>query len=359
MNKRRPKELTAQTWDLRGWIALAVGVSILLHFFLISFLKGYTFSWIGKADDYPTELPFKVDRITIDKALLAPDFYESETEASYLDEEDVSTEADILEIAEAVADRELALTPTVDLPSNLMLSMTPALEGGPDLSAGFAPAMDIPSPLAGDLAAELEAVSSSTLDAMPAMSEAQAVIDLGSGKEIAGLEEALQKELDSASTPAGDAPESVEGYANLDDLLNYKGPILDTRKPILMPTDLLFGYDQIELQDSARLSLMKLGILIQRNEGATFVIEGHTDTTGPEAYNQQLSEKRALAVKNWLRDSLKIEGRQIQTIGYGEAKPIVNPQGSIEEQALNRRVEIKFKPRKKGEPEVRRAEIAP
>ncbi|MGK0188189.1 MAG: outer membrane protein OmpA-like peptidoglycan-associated protein [Verrucomicrobiales bacterium] len=358
MNKRRPKELTSQTWDLRGWIVLAVGVSVVLHFFLISFLRGYTFTWVGNSSDYPTELPFKVDRITINKALLAPDFDSSQVEPTFLDEDDVSTDPDILEIAEAVAERELALTPTVDLPSNLMLSVSPSTAGGPDLSAGLAPEIDIPSPLASEIAEELAAVSNSLLESMPAMSDDQAVIDLGGDKEIAGLDEAMLKELDTASTASGNSPETIEGYANLDDLLNYKGPILDTSKPILMPTDLLFGYDQTELRDSARLSLMKLGILIQRNSGATFMIEGYTDTNGPDAYNQQLSERRAVAVKNWLRDSLKIEGSQIQTVGFGESRPIVNPQGSIEEQALNRRVEIKFKPRKNREPEVRRAEPA-
>ncbi|MDA0814469.1 MAG: OmpA family protein [Verrucomicrobia bacterium] len=356
MNKRRPKELTVQTWDLRGWIALAVGVSVLFHFLLISLLKGYTFTWVGKVDDaYPPELPFKVDSLVIDKALLAPDFDQSTAQPEF--NEDVTTEADILEIAEAVADREMELTPTVDLPSNLMLSATPAVAGGPDLSPGLAPDIEIPSPLAGDLAKELAAVSSAALEQMPAMSAEQAVIELGNEKEVAGLDEALMKELESASA-SGDAAETVDGYANLDDLLNYKGPILDASKPILMPTDLLFGYDQTELQESARLSLMKLGILIQRNATSTVVIEGHTDTTGPDTYNQELSMRRALAVKAWLRESLKIEGDQIQAIGYGESRPIVNPQGTIEEQALNRRVEIKFKAREKADPEVRRAEIA-
>ncbi|MCB1096138.1 MAG: OmpA family protein [Verrucomicrobiae bacterium] len=348
--------MPSQTWDLRGWIVLAIGVSVILHFFLISFLKGYTFTWIGKVDEFSTEFPFKVDSIVIDKALLAPDYDQSGAQPEF--EDNVTTEADILEIAEAVADKELALTPAVDLPSNLMLSATPTVAGGPDLSAGLAPDMEMPSPLAGDLANELAAVASSALERMPAMSPEQSVIELGNEKEIAGQDEALMKELEAASA-SGNAEETVDGYANLDDLLNYKGPILDTSKPILMPTDLLFAYDQTELQESARLSLMKLGILIQRNATATFVIEGHTDTTGPESYNQDLSERRASAVKTWLRESLKIEGDQIQTVGYGESRPIANPQGTIAEQALNRRVEIKFKPREKDvSPEVRRAEVA-
>ena len=101
--------MPSQTWDLRGWIVLAIGVSVILHFFLISFLKGYTFTWIGKVDEFSTEFPFKVDSIVIDKALLAPDYDQSGAQPEF--EDNVTTEADILEIAEAVADKELALTP--------------------------------------------------------------------------------------------------------------------------------------------------------------------------------------------------------------------------------------------------------
>lgn len=354
MNRRRPRQASSQAWDLRGWIVLAVAVSVVLHFLLISYLKGYTLSWGAILDSDPESLPFKVDRVTVDKALLSPDLHQPGVEPLSPGEE-TTTDADILEIAEAVADRELELTPAVDVPSNLTLSTTPAIAGGPDLSGGLAPELDLPSPLVSDLAEALASVTNAALETMPAMSESQAVIDLGEERDVAGSDAAFLEDMDDASA-RGNAGETLDGYANLDDLLDYKGPILDTSKPILMPTDLLFAYDQAELQDSARLSLMKLGILIQRNPGATFVIEGHTDTTGPDAYNQQLSDRRAQAVKSWLRDSLKIEGSQIRTVGYGETRPIVNPQGTIEEQAFNRRVEIKFMPRGEGEPEVRRAE---
>lgn len=70
------------------------------------------------------------------------------------------------------------------------------------------------------------------------------------------------------------------------------------------------------------------------------IIEGHTDSQGSEAYNQQLSLKRAQAVKNYLI-SQGIPAERIEAIGLGESQPISEnntPQG----RQLNRRVQIKL-----------------
>jgi len=354
VNKRRLHEAQAPTRDLGGWIVLAVTVSIILHFILLKMLAGV--SWggvISRTSELPDELPFKLDKVVIDKALLAPDYEAEEEEPDFA--ENPKTQADIIEIAEAIAEREVALTPTVDVPSNLILSKTPEVAGGPDLAADLVAAdIDLPSSLESDLAAELKAMSEKMLKQLPEMSENQPVIDLQSKDTLAGIEDTFLEEMEKA-TQQGTSTATIEGFANLDDLVNYKGPILDNDKPILMPTDLLFGYDETKLRETARLSLMKLGILIQRNPGAAFIIEGHTDTTGDARYNQTLSEQRARAVKTWLRDSLKIESSQIKTVGFGETRPIANPTGTIEEQAINRRVEINFKPREESAPRVRRA----
>ena len=70
------------------------------------------------------------------------------------------------------------------------------------------------------------------------------------------------------------------------------------------------------------------------------VIEGHTDSTGSAAYNHQLSERRAKAVRNYFV-SKGIPGSQIETLGYGEEMPRVSnttPEG----RAINRRVDIRI-----------------
>ncbi|WP_425572061.1 OmpA family protein [Prosthecobacter algae] len=113
-----------------------------------------------------------------------------------------------------------------------------------------------------------------------------------------------------------------------------------------MPTDLLFEYGSDQLAEGARLSLMKLGFLIEKNPNSLFIIEGHTDSYGGDEYNLELSIRRANAVVQWLRDSLRLGVDRIQAAGMGKTKPIVPTTGTVEEQGLNRRVEIKVRPRK-------------
>jgi outer membrane protein OmpA-like peptidoglycan-associated protein len=134
-------------------------------------------------------------------------------------------------------------------------------------------------------------------------------------------------------------------FSDLDTLLNSAGPIRKGTAPILMPTDLLFDYDQYVLREDAVSSLRKLGTLIQRNPQATFLIEGHTDSFGPDDYNLWLSHQRALAVKDWLVQAMRIDPRRIQTVGYGKRHLLVPPDRDVAGQQLNRRVEIVIRTR--------------
>ena len=86
--------------------------------------------------------------------------------------------------------------------------------------------------------------------------------------------------------------------------------------------------------------LQKLGTLIQRNPKATFSVEGYTDSFGSYEYNLDLSQRRADSVKRYLVEAMRINPAQIETRGYGSAKFRASPNGSIEEQSPNRRVEV-------------------
>ena len=80
--------------------------------------------------------------------------------------------------------------------------------------------------------------------------------------------------------------------------------------------------------------------IIAKYSDAKFSIEGHTDSVGTKSYNQNLSEKRANAVKNYLI-SQGVDSNRLSSIGFGEDKPIdtnVNANG----RSNNRRVEILF-----------------
>ena len=138
----------------------------------------------------------------------------------------------------------------------------------------------------------------------------------------------------------GGMPGTEKGFSNLDDLLAQTGPLTPETAPILMPTDLLFDYDSPDLRIEALASLRKLAILIQRNPGARFVIEGHTDSFGSDEYNLELSRKRADSVKAWLTESMGLKADSIQTVGYGKSRLLAPGGGTVEQQQINRRVEI-------------------
>jgi outer membrane protein OmpA-like peptidoglycan-associated protein len=67
------------------------------------------------------------------------------------------------------------------------------------------------------------------------------------------------------------------------------------------------------------------------------VVAGHTDASGGEAYNQDLSERRADAIKRYLVDKYGINGADLVTVGYGESK-LKDPSQPMAE--ANRRVQV-------------------
>jgi outer membrane protein OmpA-like peptidoglycan-associated protein len=76
------------------------------------------------------------------------------------------------------------------------------------------------------------------------------------------------------------------------------------------------------------------------NKGVFFEIEGHTDSSGPDEWNQKLGEERAMAVRNYLHDQHGIALNRMAVISYGEAKPVVDNKTKTN-RAQNRRVVIK------------------
>ena len=128
------------------------------------------------------------------------------------------------------------------------------------------------------------------------------------------------------------------GYASIDGLLRMATGEL-SRSRAALPSDLLFEYDSAQLRETARLGLMKLAMLIDRNPAMYCILEGHSDLFGDGGYNMNLSRQRAQAVKSWLVDSMQLNGDRIVVRAYGNTQPKVM-EGSIEEQAINRRVDI-------------------
>jgi outer membrane protein OmpA-like peptidoglycan-associated protein len=162
------------------------------------------------------------------------------------------------------------------------------------------------------------------------------------------VDQAERVELPIISESPLKLPESQEGkgensstrFSSLDDLLAHSGTVRKNTAPILMPTDLLFEYDSDTLKPAAAETLSKLGNLIKKNTKASFRIEGYTDSFGSDDYNKTLSLRRAEAVKIWLRTIMGVDDFQITTVGLGKSKLLVPATGTVEQQQLNRRVEI-------------------
>src|SRR3990167_2293505 len=152
----------------------------------------------------------------------------------------------------------------------------------------------------------------------------------------------------SSSTTMGDLinnQKNVSGknYSQLDELIKNAMPVSSKTAPILLPTDLLFEYDSEHLKSGAEESLSKLAMLIQRNPKAHFLIEGYTDSFGSDSYNLDLSTRRSESVKQWLITKQLVNSQQIESRGLGKSHFIVRSTGTIEQQKLNRRVEIVIK----------------
>ena len=102
--------------------------------------------------------------------------------------------------------------------------------------------------------------------------------------------------------------------------------------------NLLFDFDKADIKDEMIPSLEQAKLILEEDPGTTFVLSGHTDSTGAEDYNQGLSERRAAAVKNWLVSN-GVPASRLKTVGYGESRPKYD-NATREGRKLNRRVEM-------------------
>jgi outer membrane protein OmpA-like peptidoglycan-associated protein len=101
---------------------------------------------------------------------------------------------------------------------------------------------------------------------------------------------------------------------------------------------ILFGFDRSDLGDAAKTNLKQLVTILNKYPDTNIEIQGHTDDTGTESYNQTLSEKRAAAVSAYLK-GLKVASSRIITKGYGETAPKY-ANDNEENRSLNRRVDF-------------------
>ncbi|WP_339842581.1 OmpA family protein [uncultured Halopseudomonas sp.] len=102
--------------------------------------------------------------------------------------------------------------------------------------------------------------------------------------------------------------------------------------------DVLFDVDKSELKPSGVRDVQKLASFLNDNPERQLVVEGYTDSTGADSYNQQLSQRRAESVQRALVRA-GVDSRRIQVVGYGEQYPVAS-NDSASSRSQNRRVEV-------------------
>ncbi|MBI5169912.1 MAG: OmpA family protein [Candidatus Eisenbacteria bacterium] len=108
---------------------------------------------------------------------------------------------------------------------------------------------------------------------------------------------------------------------------------------VLRLSGLSFDAGKADLKDAHMPLLGKVQEILKLFPNSSVVVEGHTDMTGDGTANQQLSDKRAFAVMQYLRQALAIPADHIRSIGYGAEKPIA-PNNTPAGKAKNRRIDI-------------------
>jgi len=152
----------------------------------------------------------------------------------------------------------------------------------------------------------------------------------------------------SLQTPANSAAAAAEGRF-VETLRNRKTRSLSSGEREEIATiaadkpnidlEIMFDYNSADISATSMPSVQALGKALsdQNLKGSTFVVAGYTDAAGGEAYNQDLSERRADTIKRYLTEKYGIAGGDLVTVGYGKSRP-KNPNDPMD--PANRRVQV-------------------
>jgi OOP family OmpA-OmpF porin len=113
-------------------------------------------------------------------------------------------------------------------------------------------------------------------------------------------------------------------------------PIQVTKEVVTF--NLLFGFDKYKITDEMIPILEQAKAILDEDKATRFTVAGHTDSTGPETYNQGLSLRRAASVRDWLIKN-GIAASRLDVAGYGETQPKFD-NATRDGRRLNRRVEL-------------------
>lgn len=234
-----------------------------------------------------------------------------------------------------------------ELPVDMEIDMSPEVK-----NAEFDIEMAVPAMKGEDLVDRIEQMDGPdfseelpeigrTEEVIQAAAVGQVLIDPGEQQVEAFDPDQFNEELKRKGAGGLADQGAMDHFTPLATMAQLSGNALENTKGMI-GSDLLFAFNKAELRESARNSLLKVALLIDKNPGLNCWIEGHTDTIGGDLPNGQLSLQRAQAVKNWLVQSMRINPERLIVIGYGKRQPLIES-GNREAQAINRRVVIKMR----------------
>ena len=158
------------------------------------------------------------------------------------------------------------------------------------------------------------------------------LLDVRTQEAEMAKQRAAQAEL-AAAAKAEEAESAQDALKELQAQQTERGMVLTL-------SDVLFDTAAATLKPGATLTIDRIARFLEGNAETRVIIEGHTDSRGSEAYNEDLSQRRAQAVADALRGR-GIESGRFEVIGRGEGFPVAN-NGTAEGRQQNRRVEIVF-----------------
>jgi outer membrane protein OmpA-like peptidoglycan-associated protein len=330
-----------ETRNLGWWVLLAILISVILHIVLYLILGAIERSAMTVGDE-SIVWRSKREQVTIDREklneLLADPGIPEQTDlkpekVTDLDLTDKSL--DEFDLMEKIKEETIRMSP-IESPKIFSTEAPKAPGQALEIAAS-----NIEISAAEMLSKDLAEMRNKLVESSANVSVTQPVLELNTSENLGeGVDtDGFFKEA-AAKAFGNGADEFVKGYASLDELIGRTGGLPVGEEKIALPTDILFEYNEFELKEEARLSMMKLAFIVQTNPDATFIIEGHTDSFGGDQFNLDLSLKRAEAVRRWLVERLRIDAANIQVAGMGKTRPIVPVEGTAEQQSLNRRVEI-------------------
>src|SRR5229473_1054560 len=171
---------------------------------------------------------------------------------------------------------------------------------------------------------------------------AQAAADQAAKDRAAAQAQQRAAEAETEKARHAAAQAEAEKAQLRSQLLSQLNSILQTRDSarglIVNMSDVLFDTGSYTLKPGAREKLAKISGIVLAHPGLNLQIEGHTDSVGSDEFNQQLSERRADSVRDFLAQQ-GVPGSAISARGFGKTQPVAG-NDTVEGRQRNRRVEL-------------------